>query len=381
MSFKWMDQDFTDPEIVSNFSASSEQTAFPATNLQTERRSKVWRSNGYFVLASDVTLDFEETASSALRATIPAGTYSSRASLHAAIKTAMDGAAGSNSTYTVTTDAATQKMKITSDGVGGGGIFNLLWTASSAAADAFGWDSSADDTGALSYLSDEIKFADPSEWVLWDFGIQTDCNAFIMIGLRNEGLKISPRATIKLQANETSNFSSPSFETTLTYDDFVISKFEATDGAGIAGAEYRYWRLEIADNDNANGHIELGALFLGDYYETSQGKAEFGAKFDPEDRSKNVFSEGGQTFGDQRPKSELFTVNYKFLSVTERNYFLNMFEDFGVTKPFFLVMDPDVVYLPSLNDSIRYVKFKAAPKFTLAKPGLFNMSISLREEL
>ena len=382
MSIRWLNDDFTDPDIVATFSASSAQAAFPVTNIQTERRSKVWRSNGYYVVPANTRIVFQETAATNLYATIASGTYTSFSSLAAAIKTALEGAAAANSTYTITKDTTTQKMQIASDGAGGGGIFSIIWTDadSATAASLFGWDTGSDDTGSLSYIGDNIAHA-TEEFLLWDFGISTNIDAFVLIGNRNSAIKFSPTAVVKLEANETDNFTSPSFSSTLTLNDFVISKFASTDGGGIASQQYRYWRVEIVDNDNSNGYIEIGQVFLGNWYETVQGQAQFGAGFAPSDRSRVVFSEGGQTFGDELQKSEQFSIKYNHLTVTEKDKFDEIFDKFGITKPFFVVLDPSVVFYTQLSDSIRYVKFEKPPTFSLERPGLYSMAATLREEL
>ena len=119
-------------------------------------------------------------------------------------------------------DSTTLKTKITSDGAGGGGIFEIDWTsASSTMASVLGFDTAGEDTGYLTYTADELKIH-TSEWIKWDFGISTLPKAFCLIGARNAPIKITPSATIKLQGNETDEWSSPSTDTTLTYQDDVI---------------------------------------------------------------------------------------------------------------------------------------------------------------
>ncbi|MDB4311895.1 hypothetical protein N9937_00555 [bacterium] len=102
-------------------------------------------------------IDFEETGSSELTATLTAGTYT-KGGMAAELKRALEVAGAS--TYTIAfalSGSNINKFTVTSDGIGGGGVLNLLWntgtnTATSAKT-TLGFDNT-DDTGALTYNSD-----------------------------------------------------------------------------------------------------------------------------------------------------------------------------------------------------------------------------------
>ena len=109
-----------------------------------------------FVVSSGVNdkVDFEETAESELTATLAAGTYTA-AQMCTELKSKLE--AVGDSTYTVTYAEATQKFTVVSNGVGGGGIFNILFltgtNTSKTAAGLLGFDVE-DKSGALTYTSD-----------------------------------------------------------------------------------------------------------------------------------------------------------------------------------------------------------------------------------
>ena len=96
-------------------------------------------------------IDFEETAATPLVATIANGTYPI-GEFRYQVKTALE-AAGASS-YTVTYDHDTDFFKITSNGAGGGGIFEINWSSGPNTANSvgptMGYDVS-DLTGALFY--------------------------------------------------------------------------------------------------------------------------------------------------------------------------------------------------------------------------------------
>ena len=129
-----MDFNCFDDEVFSSSWVSSEAATFEFENvLARSRRSRTWHSaGGWLVTASNKTIIFRETTGLNLYAYIAEGEYTSDTTFFAAIKAALEvyGA----STYSVSRDTVTAKIKITSNGVGGGGIFELRWTASTGAA-------------------------------------------------------------------------------------------------------------------------------------------------------------------------------------------------------------------------------------------------------
>lgn len=374
-----MNQNFLDDDVISTRYVSSEQSAFPDENLYNrQRRSKVWRSNGFWkVVAGENLIIFRETVGVDLTATIPAVEYSSTTALLAAIKLALDTAG--DSTYTMSTDATTGRIKFSSNLGGGGGIFQLMWTDSDSAdmAAMLGFSTASNDTGASNYTADLLRIH-TEERLIWDFGISTENKAFVAGGARNSPIKISPSATIKLQANTTNAWTTPQYETTLTYKDFLLSKF---DEDGISGSQYRYWSMQIVDVDNPNLYVELGVVYLGDIYTTDRGRVQFPFKGAPKDYSTTIFSEGGQTFSDIREKSEEFTIEWFGLTIDDVEQLLEIFDDFGTSFPFFISFDPDAAFSTDADTKIRFVKFATEPDYELSSPGVFSMSMRLREEL
>jgi len=81
---------YVDPDVVAESFVSSEQASFPASNIYNrQRRSKVWRSNGYWEITSaNNVIIFRESIGVDLTATIAVAEYSSTTSFLTAIKTA-----------------------------------------------------------------------------------------------------------------------------------------------------------------------------------------------------------------------------------------------------------------------------------------------------
>ena len=365
-----------DPELIPNESASSEKTAYPHDNaLNLERRKLVWRSDGYFnVTSSNNVIVFRETVAVDLSATLTVGEYSSDSDFLDEIKSALDTAGGS--TYTVTRDATSGKIKIASNLGGGGGIFQLITTSASfTAADLLGFDTASDLTGASNYQADVIRIH-TNEWLLWDLGFPSSPTGFIAVADRNRPLKLSPSSTIKLQGNWTNNWSAPAVDLTLSIQDYLIAELNA-DGFG----SYRYWRFLIEDKENSNLYVEFGAVMLGIHADITRGCPAFPLSSPILERSNVAYSEGGQTIVARRAPTQSFKLNWEKLDKASLEELEGFFNKVGKFSSFFIAMDPDSVFSTNGKTWCRLVKFQSDPTFELISPGNWSMDWDLREEL
>jgi hypothetical protein len=309
-----------------------------------------------------------------LTATIAVAEYTTDASFLTAIKTALDAAGAS--TYTVTRDTTTNKIKLTSDGLGGGGIFQCQWTdVNSTAASILGFSTGANDTGALTYTADTLKIH-TSEWLRWDLGTASNPTAFALVGNRNEAIKISETATIKLQGNATDVWASPSFEQTLTYHENAISYFLST-GFGA----YRYWRLYIEDASNSYGYVEISNVYLGDSFSPTQGAVQFPLDNEFVDFANTNESEMGNLFTTERQQGQEFSLDWFALTTTEFETLEEFIKAHGRAYPFFICLDPNSVFSSNVNRWVKYVRFNANPRHALVSPNVWSGSWPLREEV
>lgn len=379
MSVKIFDNNYLDPDLIANEDFSSEQASFPAANaLNLERRSKTWRTGGHWeITASNNTLRFFDQLGVPLDAVVPVGKYTSTTSFLSALETAMDSVGVAN--HTVEIDSTTSKVRISSDLSGGATLFAIVWPVSTIG-DVLGFDPSTNDSGASSYLADFLRIH-TDEYYEFDFGIETLPTAFALVGPRNEPIKISPNATIKIQGNETNDWTSPSADITVNYDPETLCAVNA-DGLWPTGG-LRYARLQIIDKDNPVGFVEVGALFLGTYFEGTRGKVQFPLRADKVDRSRTVTSEGGQTYSDIRQKTERFSIEWFGLTVAEKEEIDLIFDDLGTSQPFFVQLDsnPNLGFSGRKEKYVRYVKFERAPTWALESPKNFTCSMTLLEEI
>jgi hypothetical protein len=375
--FRIYDTNFVDTDILANQDFTSEQASFPATNVyNTQRRTKVWRTNGFYdVTASNNVIIFRETTGVDLTATIAVAEYSSRTSFLAAVKAALDAAGAS--TYTVA--EVNLKTKITSNGAGGGGLFQLMTSDGSFTAEDILGYSTTDKTGALFYTADFVVIHSPSERLVWDFGVPTNPSAFILIGLRNDNLPYSPNGTIKLFGNETDNFSgTPSYSQTLTLDDQVISEIADEN---LHTEPVRYWASDFNDPTNGLGYIQVSNIFLGDYFDPARGRVQFPWVKQYIDRTVTSTSEGGQSFADIKDQTGAYPIKFFGLQIADVERFDEIFEFYGTGKPLFVSMDTDAVFSSNRNRRIIFARFDSRPVATLSAPDVYDITMLFKEDL
>lgn len=371
-------ENYIDLDYLASTDVSSEKAAFPVVNAyNSQRRSKVWRSDGYFnVTSSNNEIVFRETSGGPdLTATIAEDEYTSLSAMCAAIKAALE--AVGDSTYTVTNVLADgYKFKIVSNGAGGTGIFHLMCSDGGfTAASILGFDTSSDLTDASLTKTADFLRINTSEWIEWDLGIATNPSSFALIGPRNKPLEFSPNAVIKLQANHTDNWISPPWEKILTYSDFSL--FETSD-TGLANDEYRFWRVVFQDQ-NPNGYIEVGAFMLGEFFNPVRGRVQFPLEISQEDRTNVVFSEGGQSYSDIKPKSARYSINWFGLQKADIELIEDYFAIYGKGIPFFVSMDSTEVFTSEAERRVIFCSFENEPSFTLERPDVWSTSFVLRE--
>lgn len=379
--FRLMNNNYLDLNTLADQEFSSEQTSFPLANVYNkQRRSKVWRTKGYWnVEAGENKIIFRETIATDLEASVAVGVYTTPASFATAVKNALEAVGGS--TYTITHNS-NLKFNISSNLAGGGGIFEIIWTDSDSEkmAQYLGYSTSVDDVGLSAYTSDFLRIhgggAD-SEYILWDMGISTNPTTFILAGNRNQPIKISTDAQIILQGNHTNIWNTPVYSKVINYDSEAMVVLSDT---GLHTEGLRFWRLLLNDQ-NPLSYIEIGILYLGEHFGGDRGRVEFGHSIDFVDRSENIFSEGGQSYADIREKTALYNADWSGLTKEDIEVITEIFDEFGTSVPFFVSMDSDGVFSSSENRRIKYVKFDDEPKYSIVSPNNFDCNMRFREEL
>jgi len=179
-------------------------------------------------------------------------------------------------------------------------------------------------------------------------------------------------ATLTLQANSSDAWEAPPLEESLAWHGGLIVKF-------FAAAEYRYWRLLIADAGNPDGFIQLGRIWLGGYFQPSR---DFGKDFSLRrvDPSPVVYSDSGsKSVGERTPYR---VVELNFPGTDEKAEFEQLIEVAGVGGDLIAALDPvNAVWSDGLHDYTLYCHLESAPEWSHRVNQRWSLRLRLRETI
>jgi hypothetical protein len=358
-----------------DISASSEDTSFPVSNLAHEGRYKTWRSSGHYTItSSNNRLDYKDASGgSELSATITVGEYTAD-DLCEAIEVAMQAVSALGHVYTVSYSDGYFTIATS------GAYLKLLWNTgtntASTIASAIGFSSASDNSGATTYTSPNISIH-TEEYVVVDLGTwgtnPVDSVAIVFDGM--VGNKLTSNAVVKIQASQTNVWTSPTVDTTLTFDDTYLTytHFYSSDQS------YRYWRLKIVDTANPYLYVEVPKLILSDSIQLTQVPSiGFGHTLsDPSTIKKTPY---GQSFGDILPTTRGIDFSYRALSAADLEDIYELYTRVGKTTPIGVALDSQA----TLFDKDRFFMYGRFNREYAAKHDFysyFDIDISFDEAL
>lgn len=371
--FRFLTYNYIDSEILANYSATSESVSNPIENaFNRVRRSKTWRSAGFFKVdnTNNKIIFREVDAGSLITATLAIGEYTSIDAFRSQVQTAMNTAA--TAAITVTHDNG--RFRLASNG----SYFSLVCSDVNFTSISILGFNNVDRTGALTYVADEIRCAYPNERIVFDMGVATNPSVFCMTAKRNTPIGISADAVIKIEGNPTNNWDAPAYSQTLVYDDEVISLFS---NDGLHTDAMRYWSIKFEDIKSPNLFVEIGSFFLGNYFNPQRGQVQYPWSNKYIDRTETYLSEGGQSFSDVLEQTAEYDVEWLGLQKTDVEEFRNIFEIYGLGRPFWVSMDTEETFSTNKNRRIVFCKFISEPQIKLISPDNFTLSCTIREEL
>jgi len=189
---------------------------------------------------------------------------------------------------------------------------------------------------------------DATQWIKLAFAAAVDVD-YIMILAHN----ISSGATIKVQANATDVWTSPSIDTAMTYNaDYIYHAFSTTES-------YKYWRFYVDDGSNTDGYIQNALIFLGPSLDMPG--------FNPDviiprkSNSEGSKSIGGQLYGDKKLQYKAATFKFPVVTDAEKKEIETFWEEVDLIIPFILLiwennLDIEAPIYCNLTEEIEIVK-------------------------
>lgn len=337
-----------------SFSTSSAESSYPAANLVSGIRSKVWQAAGLF----EITAANNKVYINGSTYTVPVGTY-----LVAALITAFNTA-----TSTTLSRNSLGRFVIT---LGGAGTLNLATTTDSIWS-TLGFLGTSDLSGTA-FTADERRY-NTSEWIKVDLGIPQVAQFSCLIP-PSETVFSSPTAAIYLQGDNVDDWTSPAVN--LPMEVSSVGAFVAPD---ITTQPCRYWRIQIVDVKNSS--ISAAVAYIGDAVISSNTNVATGFTRTRTDQSQRLYSEGGQLYVNRKPR--LLTISGSGVQFLKGQDLIDMEQlifDLGTGRPFFLCLDPTKAVSTSLGQMTHYVEVDGEASLSHVLNSYYNLSLNFREVL
>lgn len=169
--------------------------------------------------------------------------------------------------------------------------------------------------------------------LVFDFHTAEEIDSIVLLWTKENGIRLTGGATLKIQANPTNSWASPAVDQTLTIDNtYLVATHHFT-----SNQSYRFWRLLITDVGNPYEYIEIGKLFIGKSEDIEA--AQNGFKFKILDGTKRIANDFGHRYYDRYPQKTVLEFSYKFLEYSAIQVLENAFRTNGNNKPVVVVID------------------------------------------
>lgn len=143
---------------------------------------------------------------------------------------------------------------------------------------------------------------------------------------------ISDTATIRIEGNDSDSWGSPSFSQEITYNELCMLEF-------FTASAYRYWSIYIDDPTNADGYIQIGHSFLGNYLSIDMPIGNDFSFFIRENSKKST-SPTGQVYGHNSGVwLKGYNLKLDWITNAEKDSLLAMYDYIRNFKPFYFIID------------------------------------------
>jgi hypothetical protein len=209
-----------------------------------------------------------------------------------------------------------------------------------------------------------------AEWIQFDLG---SAKAVTSILLLDHNLTASD-TTLKIEGNATSSFAAPTFTQAVTWASGVISQLFTVQ-------TFRHWRFSFTKSA-AGDTRDIGRLFLGSYYTTTERPDYDGWQRGHEDLSIVQRTVGGQRYAEARSKYRTGRFSFSGISNTQKGSLITIVDRVGIHTPLFVQVDETAA--AGEAKEIVYVNFKSLPEFNVSafdSDFIWDTSLDVEEQL
>lgn len=214
-----------------------------------------------------------------------------------------------------------------------------------------------------------------SQSVVVDLQTQEEADSFAVFFRANQPIRLTGGATIRIEGNHSSSFTSPVFSQVVTLDNDagIISHFEASQQS------FRYWRLFIDDPGNPYGGLEVSKFVVGKA-EKFDGAGR-GFKWSHVDPSRTQRTPFGQQYSDVLPTRKRFQFELPVEDFDSFETAINFYSLLGKTESFMVALDPDEIIWGEKDRFLMWGNFKNDFEATDVPSTYFTMPFTIEEQL
>ncbi len=185
------------------------------------------------------------------------------------------------------------------------------------------------------------------QWIKFSFASAISADTVAILGSN-----LSDSATVKIEANASDSWSSPSVSETLeNFSGVWVYQFSSVQ-------TYPFWRITLDDPTNPESHIEIGRVVL-DKSVTFPGMS-VNQVFKKNTTSEAAFSTSGAAYGIERTRYNSASFTFPMVTQTEKESMEDFFYNSDLVNPYLLF-----VWENSLDiQRPLYVVNSSLPEFT-----------------
>jgi hypothetical protein len=176
-----------------------------------------------------------------------------------------------------------------------------------------------------------------AQWIKFSFTGSVDADTICLFKAN-----FTSSATVKIQANATDVWTSPSVDQALTYtkDDRRSTELGRNVGTWShqfsSTESYQYWRLYIDDSSNPDTYLELGFMFMDEA--TVFPGMSVNQVFMRNTTSETQFSTSGQAYGLKRLQYNMVSFNFPAVTETQKTTLDTFYDKTDIVTPYCMLV-------------------------------------------
>lgn len=181
---------------------------------------------------------------------------------------------------------------------------------------------------------------DTAQWIKFEYSSAIDVD---IIGIF--GNNFTTTATVKIQANTTDVWTSPSIDQALTYTKDGNASIDLERDVGVwshqfsSTQSYKYWRIYVDDSSNPDTYLKIGFIFMDE--ELVMPGMSVNQIFTSNTNSKPITSTSGQTYGIKRLKFNGAAFNFPIVTETQKTAIDKFYYNVDIVEPYMCMVWED----------------------------------------